>query len=207
MAETDHHRNLMIEVIQTLKHFFRERPNTYVSGNLLAFYERGNPRRHVSPDAFVVHGVAHRERLNYRIWEESAAPNVVIEITSSSTRKVDQGKKKLLYQDTLQVPEYFLFDPYGEYLRPQLQGYRLVSGEYMPIEAVAERLPSVELGVHLEQVGNRLRRFDPATAAWVPTTKELWRGAEERGVCVTEEFRYNNAQMTVPTSISSAIWP
>ena len=47
----------------------------------------------------------------------------------------------------MQVAEYFLFDPRGEYLSPALQGYRLIEGQYVPIEPVSGRLPSVELGL------------------------------------------------------------
>src|SRR3954452_1245811 len=70
MAETDWHRDLMNTLIQTLATFFLAAPRVYVSGNLLLFYERGNKRRHISPDVFVVKGVAKEKRPNYLIWEE-----------------------------------------------------------------------------------------------------------------------------------------
>src|SRR5262245_50917607 len=57
MAETDWHRDLMAALIATLQYYFASQPRVYVSGNLLVFYERGNRRRHVSPDVFVVRGV------------------------------------------------------------------------------------------------------------------------------------------------------
>jgi hypothetical protein len=38
MAETDHHRELMTDSIQTLDAFFSDEPMTYVSGNLLICY-------------------------------------------------------------------------------------------------------------------------------------------------------------------------
>src|SRR6184192_2667660 len=68
MAETDYHRVLMIELIHTLDEFFAPVPDVYVSGNLLVFYEKGNKRRHVSPDVFVVHGVEKAYRPNYLMW-------------------------------------------------------------------------------------------------------------------------------------------
>src|SRR4051812_34348397 len=52
MGETDLHRNDMMDVIRVLEGHFAAEPNVYVTGNLLLFYERGNRRRHVSPDAF-----------------------------------------------------------------------------------------------------------------------------------------------------------
>src|SRR5689334_2350879 len=51
-AETELHGLLMIALIQTLREYFRRRPRVYVWGNLLVFYERGNRRKHVSPDVF-----------------------------------------------------------------------------------------------------------------------------------------------------------
>jgi Uma2 family endonuclease len=173
MAETDHHRNLMVDLIRTLQAYFAAQPRVYVSGNLLLFYEPGNRRRHVSPDVFVVRGVAKHDRPNYLLWEEGRGPQVVIELTSSSTRNEDRTKKLTLYRDTLKVREYFLFDPFGDYLQPPLQGYRLRGGAYRPIRATPEgRLPSQVLGLQLERAGADLRLFDPATGAWLPTPQE-----------------------------------
>jgi Uma2 family endonuclease len=172
MAETDDHRTLMEDLIRILKRWFESQPRVYVSGNLLLFYERGDKRRHISPDVFVVKGVPKGNRLNYILWEEKKPPCVVIELTSSSTRREDTDRKYRFYRDVLQVKEYFLFDPHGDYLQPPLQGYRLRQGDYQPIRAVAGRLPSRELGLHLEQDGNLLRFYDPASQRWLPTEKE-----------------------------------
>ncbi len=171
MAETELHRDLMIELIQTLQWFFREVLRVCVSGNLLIFYEEGN-RRHVSPDLFVVRGVEKRQRENYLVWEEGRGPQLVIELTSSSTRNEDQRTKLTLYQNVLRVREYFLFDPFGDYLDPQLQGYRLRQRVYRPIRQRQNRLPSQVLGLHLEQSGTRLRLWDPRTGAWLLTPAE-----------------------------------
>src|SRR5277367_651911 len=109
MAETDIYRNDMIDLLLTLGYQFAADPMTYVSGNLLMFYEEGNRRKHVAPDVFVVHGIQNKDRLNYLIWEEGKGPDFVLELTSKTTRREDQQKKLLLYRDVLQVPEYFQF--------------------------------------------------------------------------------------------------
>jgi Uma2 family endonuclease len=101
MAETGWHRRLMTDLIQTLEECYAEEPRVYVSGNLLLFSEKGNKRRQVSPDLFVVKGVSKHERPNYLLWEEGQPPCVVIELTSSSTRREDTRKNLKLYQDTL----------------------------------------------------------------------------------------------------------
>ena len=87
----------------------------------------------------------------------------MIEVTSKTTRKEDQKKKPILYRDVLKVAEYFLFDPTEDYLKPPFQGFRLVDGQYVPIEPVLGRLPSTVLGLHLERSGVDLRLFDPTT--------------------------------------------
>jgi hypothetical protein len=127
-----------------------------------------------------VRGVEKRERANYLIWEEGKGPEVVIELTSSSTKKEDTEKKFKLYRDVLKVREYFLFDPKRDYLTPRLQGYRLVKGQYRPIRAMAERLPSLVLGLHLEADDNTLRLWNPTTKAWLPTLDERIGTARER---------------------------
>lgn len=172
MAETDLHRMLMVALIASLSRHFARDPLTYVSGNLLLFYEPGDRRRHVSPDVFVSFGVGNQPRKNYLVWQEGKGPDVVIELTSSSTRGEDVKWKFELYRDVLRVPEYFLFDPYQDFLDPPLQGYRLLGGEYVPIELESGRMPSVVLGLHLEQVGSDLRLYDPGSGAWLPTPKE-----------------------------------
>jgi Uma2 family endonuclease len=178
MAETDWHRELMLDLIEELKFWYAARRRVYVSGNLFLFYVRNDRRRHLSPDVFVVKGVPKRTRPNYLLWEEGKAPDVVIELTSSSTRREDVETKFRLYQDTLRVREYFLFDPLGDYLDPQMRGYRLRKGVYAPIRPVNSRLPSQVLGLHLEAAGQALRLYDPATEAWLPTPAERAEQAE-----------------------------
>lgn len=179
MGETDLHRQDMMDVIATLQARFAADPMAYVSGNLLLYYERGNKRRHVSPDAFVVFGVPKLPpRDYYLLWEEGKSPDVVIEITSKTTRREDQNTKRSLYRDVLKVPEYFQFDPTEDYLKPSLQGHRLVDGEYVPIAPVAGRLPSRALGLHLERDGTQLRLFDPVAGRRLPTPQEHAAAAE-----------------------------
>jgi Uma2 family endonuclease len=172
MAETDLHRDLMVDLIQTLQAYYAAEERVYVSGNLLVFYAEGDRRRHVSPDVFVVKGVPKGPRNNYLIWQEGRGPDLVVELTSASTRDEDVRDKMALYRDVIRVPEYFLFDPRSEYLSPPFQGYRLQGGEYMPIEPVDGRLPSEVLGLHLERDGRALRLYDPAKGRRLPTPAE-----------------------------------
>jgi Uma2 family endonuclease len=163
MAETDLHRDIMFEVIETLKGYYESDPNVYVSGNLLVYYERGNPRRCLAPDCFVLRGVPKRRRKLYKIWDEGKAPEVVIEVTSNTTRNEDADDKFAIYRDVWKVREYFLFDPLGDYLEPPLQGYRLADSGYQSIEPTFGRLYSEVLDLNLEGFGPHLRLLNATT--------------------------------------------
>lgn len=119
-SETDWHFKVMTHLLQALDDRYEADPNVYVSGSLLLHYEKGNKRRRVAPDVFVVHGVPKLLRRNYLLWAEGRGPGVVIEVTSRRTRWEDTHRKFKLYRDVLRVPEFFLFDPLGHYLDPPL---------------------------------------------------------------------------------------
>jgi Uma2 family endonuclease len=198
MAETDVHLLLMLTLIPTLRDFFLPRPRVYVGGNMLVFYERGNKRKHVSPDVFVVPGVPnhlHHLRDNFLIWEEGKAPQVVIELTSKTTRREDTRTKFALYRDVLKVREYFLFDPRAEYLKPSMQGYRLRGEDYVPIKPVDGRLPSRVLGLHLERDGQYLRLWNPATGRWLLSPEEAREQAEAEAERQAEARRQAEAEV------------
>lgn len=178
MGETDLHRNVMVETIETLKAYYAGQ-QVYVTGNLLLFYEQGNRRRHIAPDAMIVRDLPTHERANYLLWQEKP-PNVVIEITSVSTRKEDLDVKWRLYQDVIRVQEYFLFDPWGEYLAPRLKGFRLVDGKFDPIEDVSGLLHSKELGLHLKEAGKQLRFIESSTGRQLETPGESRERAERQ---------------------------
>jgi len=175
MGETPQHVDNMIYLLEPLRAWFADDPQVFVAANMFVHYERGNRNRHGSPDVFVVRGVpkdVRPKRRNYLVWEEGKAPDFVVEVTSESTREEDRATKRAIYQDVLRVSEYFLFDPFEEYLHPRLQGFRLTKGVYRPIRPVKGRLPSKVLGLHLEPSGDLLRLYDPAGGCWLPTPPE-----------------------------------
>ena len=189
MAETPIHRDLMSYFIAALTIFFREQPSVVVSGNDFLYYEQGNPKACVSPDVYVVLGRPRGRRDSYMVWrEEGVLPAVVFEFTSRATRDEDALGKRALYEQTLRVPEYFLFDPRAEYLRPRLQGFRLAEG-YQALIPVAGRLHSEQLNLDLVEQGEELRLFDPATGRYLPTAEEMADIAEEEKRLKEQERR------------------
>jgi Uma2 family endonuclease len=180
MGETDVHIDALIYLREALRDHFRDDPQVYVAGNMLLYYEEGNPAACVAPDVFAVRGVAKHERRTYKLWEEGQPPAVVFEITSRGSRLEDLGTKRAVYA-MLGVREYFVYDPLGEYLRPPLQGYQLQEGEYQRMPPGGEgELVSQGLGLELRVEQGRLRVVNPATGERLltPTEAQAARRAE-----------------------------
>jgi Uma2 family endonuclease len=179
MAETDKHREIAYYIISALKTYYADRSDVYVSGNNFVFWEEGNPKARISPDAYVVFGVSPDLRDSFMAWRNGGwLPSVVFEFTSRKTQREDTDTKLPLYEQTLRTPEYFLFDPTGDYLRPRLQGYRLENDRYVRLELVNARLQSQQLGLDLVQQGEDLRLFDPVRGDFLPTSLEQARRVE-----------------------------
>jgi Uma2 family endonuclease len=173
MGETALHGLVMSDTRDMLVDWFQDDRMVLAWGNLFVCYVEGNPRKHLVPDIFVVRGVPKLPlRDNYLVWKEGKYPQAVIEITSKTTAQEDQEEKLLIYREIWKVQEYFLFDPRSEYLKPPLQGHRLRGSRYVRIRAVAGRLPSEVLGLHLEQEGQRLRLYDPSSGQYLLTARE-----------------------------------
>jgi Uma2 family endonuclease len=174
VAETPVHRDNLLESIAMLRRWYAGREDVYVSGNMFVYYVKGDRRRHVAPDVFVVEGVPPVYRDCYKTWEEPKSNlDLVVEYTSRSTKEEDLEDKFELYRDELRVREYMLFDPYAEYLDPPEQLFRLLDGQYRPVAPVNGRLPSEVLGLHFERQGTDLRLYVPSTGLWVPSTREI----------------------------------
>lgn len=174
VGETPWHVKNLLYLFGLLDLWFADDAMVFVAADMFVYYEEGNPRRHVSPDLFVVRGIPRQtdpQRECYLFWENKAI-DCVIELTSKSTRREDMNIKLPLYRDVLGVKEYFLFDPLDQYLKPRLQGYRRSRGRFVPIKPMDGRLPSKVLDLHLEAEGEWLRLFDPVTQRLVPTYPE-----------------------------------
>lgn len=168
MAENDAQRGAIMYGIGALARHFRDRRDVYVSGDLLIYYEEGNPRVSIAPDVFVVFGVEKRQRPNYKLWEEGRAPAFVLEVASPSTWRDDLGRKRSVYA-RLGVREYWQYDPAGEFLPERLLGRRLTRSGFVrqPAETAPDgtlTLRSRTLGLELRAAPGREMRFrDPAT--------------------------------------------
>lgn len=175
MVENTWQLRAMVDSIACLRSRYRRRPDVFVGGDLLMYYERGNPARRVAPDVFVIFGVPDHHRMSYKLWEEGKAPDFVLEVSSESTWREDLGRKRRLYAE-LGVQEYWLFDPQAEFLAPPLQGLALQNGEYVELpertEGGVRMLHSLVLDLELRAEDGTLRFRDPATGEDLRTLEE-----------------------------------
>lgn len=175
MAETPIHVEAIILLHQALQDFFRGRDDVFVASDIFWYWQEGNNEVSTSPDVMVVPGVRTRdlaERRSFKSWEEGGAvPAVVFEMASQGTWRKDRFDKLRTYE-SLEVPEYFMFDPEARFVVPPLIGFRLRNGVYTPIDEVEpDTLPS-DLGFRLRPEGRMLRLIDARTGQPIPTRRE-----------------------------------
>lgn len=196
MAETDRHIELAVYFRQAMKRRYQDRPDVYVAGNNFIYYVQGDPKKCVSPDLYLVFGVSSKLRDCYKSWEEGGRlPDVVFEFTSKKTRREDVFKKRPLYESILRVKEFFQFDPTGDYLKPELQGFRMEGTRFQPIPLRENRLYSEQLELEMVQQGEWLRLYDPRAGEWLLSDLELSARAEEdRRKALEEQRRADEAE-------------
>jgi Uma2 family endonuclease len=132
LAETQQHVLAILMTLAVLRVYLQEQQAVVFADQFL-YYIEGNPRARVAPDVMVVFNIPKQLYASYKLWEGVQTPAIIFEITSAGTKESDWNFKKTLYEQ-LGVTEYWLFDPYGEWIPEQLQGYRLnEDGIYKPI--------------------------------------------------------------------------
>jgi Uma2 family endonuclease len=162
--ETNRHRIAMNVLIDSALEVLHDKPNSFVGGNMFVYYSRNQAmnRDFRGPDFFAALDVEEdRVRQGWVVWEEEGRyPDVIIELMSPSTAKVDTGVKKQLYERTFRTAEYYVYSPFDP---DSLQGWRLDAARYQPI-APDDRgwLWCETLGVWLGTWEGRIRR-EPAT--------------------------------------------
>ena len=172
MAETERHFREILKNFSRLENHFANIPDVYVLGNMMMYYEEGNPLKSISPDIFVSFGIGRKERRIYKIWEEGKPPDFVLEFASRKTYQKDLTDKKQLYAD-IGITEYFLYDVDGRYLPTTLMGFRLVRGGYVEIAMGANGgIPAVTLGLEFHLLDDGFGIHDPNTQEWLKTLAE-----------------------------------
>ena len=193
MGESDLHRDLMIDLIEALKYHYKASQDVYVSGNILFYYEEGNPKAQLSPDVLITPGLSKEPRELYKLWVESKAPELIVEVTSKTTKLRDIGIKKGLYE-ALGVQEYLLFDPRGDYLQPRFQVFRLDGDYYLPCIIPEATGYQSRLGLTFRVIDGALRILESDTGKLIPTPSELAELAQQNKVRADAEAERAEAE-------------
>jgi Uma2 family endonuclease len=122
----------MILLLDTIQPWLAARLDGYAGGNMFIHFSLEQVRNQDfrGPDFYLVLGVPKKERKSWVVWEEGKGPDVVIELLSGTTAKLDKTEKKRIYQNQLRVSEYFWYDPFNA---EDLAGFKLDDGVYQPL--------------------------------------------------------------------------
>ncbi len=165
VAETYDHLYAILITLEVLRQYLTGQQAT-VLGNQFLYYSKGFPKLRIAPDVMVIFDVQPGGRDNYKIWEEGQVPAVIFEITSPGTKDRDINFKKDLYAQ-LEVKEYWLFDPKGQWIPEKLQGYRLRGETYELITDNLSEPLKLRLAVEDKLIG--FYRLDTGEKLLIPS--------------------------------------
>jgi len=182
------HLQQILILLQCLEWLWQERNDYFAAANLTIYYSPNQKKSEYfrGPDFFVVLGTERRlDRKSWVVWGEGGKyPDVIVEILSPSTAKIDRGEKKQIYQDIFRTPDYFWFDP--ETL--ELQGFRLMEGQYQAIEPTDRGwLWSDRLGLFLGIYQQQLRYFN-REGELIPTPAEVAKQERQEKVLALQQI-------------------
>jgi Uma2 family endonuclease len=148
MPEGNRARRLGGYLTDTIERLVLDPARESVHGNMPIYYVKGQPLRHVSPDAFFLAGVPmDEERKSYCLWKTGVVPQVIFEVVSKGGEWKDVVRNRAIYE-TLGVLEYYWFEP-GRRLLTAL-GLYPETGRYRRRRPnAAGRYPSVALGLEV----------------------------------------------------------
>jgi Uma2 family endonuclease len=204
-------QQLLAEVIHQ---HFKGRSDYFCGTNMFVYYSleqakgiidfvEGKTDRapYKGPDLLVVVGIdGTKRRKHWVVWDEDDRfPDLIVEITSPSTKSKDTDDNLKLYAQVFRTREYFWYDEEaGEWM-----GYRLQGESYVPIEVNARGWRWSEvlggwLGVsELPYRGWRYRwlRLYDVEGRLAPTGEEL--AAAERALREQERQRAEQAERRI----------
>ncbi len=154
------------------------------------YYDLKHSSWYKRPDWFAVFGVSRlyeqRDlRLSYVVWDEQAAPNIIVELISQGTAMSDLGEiereengtptKWEVYEQILKVPNYIVYDRYKD----KLWIFLLKDGVYQEQNITGDRFWFEELGIGIglwqgeyEGITRPWLRWYDADGLWIPSKDE-----------------------------------
>ncbi len=199
---------------QLLRETFQ--PTTYpsdqvfIGADINLYYDLNHLQWYKRPDWFAALGAPQLYyngdlRMSYVLWQERAAPYLVVELLSEGTDDEDLGKrppipnepppKWVVYEQILKVPYYVVFDRETAVM----QCFRLFNRRYQPVAVQKQRLwlPKAGIGLGIwrgayQQFPERAwLRFYDRQGRWLltPTEQERQRAERERQQAMQERQR------------------
>ena len=202
MAETYPNVLQMLDLLATLQTLFElqgRAGSTTVGANQFVYYNPFNGRDNISPDVYVVFDASPPAPPKWQTWVEGKFPDIVFEITSSSTQHNDLSDtpegKRARYA-LLEAREYYVYDPQQEIDSP-FTGYERRGDRLEPLSTLASGgIYSPLLGTELRPMalgqserrpaGVWLRVIDPATNQPIPLMDEEHRAVQATRDQLTE---------------------
>ncbi len=97
----------IVVIQQNLEWLFADKPDVFVTDDLLWYPVEGDNKTRVAPDVMVAFGLPKGDRGSYKQWEEeNISPQVVFEILSRGNKRAEMNRK-LLFYDRFGVEEYY----------------------------------------------------------------------------------------------------
>ena len=189
MESSLHYMQLLL-LVTCLEWAWREQNDFFLGANLTIYFSRQQlkNRDFRGPDFFLVKNTTREPRNSWVVWEEDGRyPDLIIELLSDSTAKIDRTLKRDLYAERFHTPEYFYFSP--DTL--EFAGFRLDINKYQPIFPNAQGwLWSETLGFFLGVSDGQLRYFS-LEGALLPTPQEaaqheIFKATQERQIATQE---------------------
>lgn len=170
MESSLHYMQLLL-LVSCLEWSWQERDDFFIGANLTIYFSRQQlkNRDFRGPDFFLVKNTNREPRNSWVVWEEDGRyPDLIIELLSDSTAKIDRTIKRDLYAERFHTPEYFYFSP--DTL--EFAGFRLDINQYKPITPNAQgwlwsEVIGAFLGIHERQL-----RYFSLEGALLPTPQE-----------------------------------
>lgn len=171
MGETSVHINLVANFLNILKLFLKAHEDVFLSANMNLYYEKGDPNKWYAPDILIAFGVPNHDRPSYHIWKENVAPQVIFEVSSERTWKIDISEKLEVYGQ-LGVEEYYILDPEFAYLPAPLMAFHGQAERLLAVPVDDGRIFSSRLGLEIVRTENSFRLFDPEANEFLRTLEE-----------------------------------
>ena len=170
LGETSIHYQIISKLMQMLT-YFENRNDIFIASNMNLYYEEGNPQKWYAPDLMIAFGVGNHNRSSYKVWDEGVFPNVIFEVASDRTWKVDLTDKLELYGE-LGTQEYYILDT-KDYLPLPLMAYRTNGKRLVYQPAENNRIYSPLLNLEIVENENTFRLYDTENKEFLMTIQEM----------------------------------